>query len=384
MSKRRAAGDGSLLKWKKDGKVIGWIGVADLGDVDGKRKRQKVYGTTQGEVKARLDAILEKKRAGTLPRPGRLTVADWMSTWLKGLDVRPKTRETYELIARRHIVPGLGAKQLGKLTASDIDAFLEAKKGSLAPRSRYHIRTVLKTALKKAVRRRLIPYNVAAESDPVRVTDHEMQTLSAEQVEAFRAAVKGNRLEALYLLAVGLGLRQGELLGLRWIDIDLEASRLRVTRALQWIRATRGQAADATLVEPKSQSSRRTLPLPPAATAALRAHRVRWANEKLALGERYLNEWDLAFTGLLGEPLNPRTISDELDRILRDARLPDVRFHDLRHTALTLMRAQGVDIKVIQEFAGHRDVGLTLRVYSHVTTGLREQGVAAINAILGG
>ncbi len=135
MSNRRAAGAGSLLKWRRNGEVIGWIGVADLGVIDGKRKRQKVYGRTQAEVQKRLADVLHKKEHGTLPKPGRLTVADWLTTWLKGLDKRPRTIEHYEGNVRLHIIPGLGSRPLAKLTAADVEKFLaERRAAGLAPR----------------------------------------------------------------------------------------------------------------------------------------------------------------------------------------------------------------------------------------------------------
>lgn len=165
--------------------------------------------------------------------------------------------------------------------------------------------------------------------------------------------------------------------------MDLDRFTLRVSRQLQWVRA-RGAATVPALVEPKSASSRRTLPLAPVTVEALRDHRARWRDERLALGRRWLNEWDLVFVGEHGEPINPRALCDELDAILKGAGLPDIRFHDLRHTCATEMRRRGVDIKVVQETLGHSDPSLTLRTYSHVTPDLRGLGVAAQSAILGG
>jgi integrase len=386
MSKRRASGSGALLKWRKDGQVVGWIGVADLGIVDGKRRRQKVYGKTQAEVQKRLGEILHKKDAGTLPKPGRLTVADWLATWLKGLDRRPRTVEHYESNVRLHIVPLIGSKVLGKLTASDVEAMLaKLREQGSAPRSVHHARAVLRNALKKAVRNRLVPYNVAAESDAPKVPHEEMKTFDRDQVRQLLEALKGSPLQALFVLAVGLGIREGELLGLRWKDIDMDRGILHVTRALQWIHVKAGERQrEPALVEPKSRTSQRTLPLSAPAVDVLRAHRMRWANEKLRLGDRWLNDWDLVFVGPQGEPLHAKNVWREWRRILKAAELPVIRPHDLRHTAGTLLREQGVDIKVIQETLGHSSISTTLDAYGHVTPGLRELGVGAQAAILGG
>lgn len=385
MSGRRAAGSGALLRWRRDGQVIGWIGVADLGVVDGKRRRAKVYGKTQGEVQKRLTDILAKKGSGTLPKPGRLTVADWLTTWLKGVDVRPRTRESYELIVRKHIVPGIGSKPLAKLTASDVEQLLtERRRAGLSPRSVHHVRAVLRNGLRKAVRDRLVPYNVAAEADPPKVPQMEMQTLTPGQVKVFLGAVKGRRLEALYVTTLAIGLRQGEVLGLRWSDIDLEAGTLRVSRALQWVRPIGERRSEPALVEPKSRTSRRGLSLPAVALEALRQHRAQWIDEQLH-GQQPLNEWDLVFVGPQGEPLNPKTIWKEFHQeILVGAKLPLIRFHDLRHSCASLLLLHGVPARMVQEILGHSSISLTLGTYSHVLPGLREQATAAMDAALSG
>lgn len=384
MSKRRAAGSGALLRWKRNGQVIGWIAVADLGVVDGKRQRQKVYGKTQAEVQARLTAILARKGEGTLPKPGRLTVETFLTSWIAGLHKRPRTWEHYELNVRKHIVPTIGSKSLAKLTATDVEKMMALKLSEgLSPRSVHHMRAVLRNALRKAVRDRLVAHNVAAEADPPDVPMVEMQTLTPEQVKVFLRAVRGRRLEALYVTTLALGLRQGEVLGMRWSDIDLDAGTMRVTRALQWVRPVGQRHAEPVLAEPKSRTSRRALTLPSVAIDALRAHRKRWADEKLRLGERYLNEWDLVFVGPQGEPLNPKTIWTEFhEEILASAGLPMIRFHDLRHSCASLLLLHGVPARMVQEILGHSSISLTLGTYSHVLPGLREQATAAMDAVL--
>jgi len=408
MSKRRASGSGALLKWRKGGQVVGWVAVVDRGVIDGKRRQMKHYVKSQpgvnaqAEAQAWLNKQLTKKQEGTLPKPGRLTVTDWLNTWLKGLDKRPRTIEHYEGNIRLHLIPGLGSKTLSKLTASDVEAFLgDKRRAGMAPRTVHHLRAVLRNALKKAVRNRLIPFNVAAEADAPKVprgiwkVDHaeEVATFDREQVRRLLTALKGTSLEALFVLAVGLGTREGELLGLRWSDVspriqdeaDTKRRVLRIAYGLQWLRVKEGERRrEAALVEPKSRTSRRTLPLSPPAVEALRAHRKRQVAEQLRLGDRWLNEWDLVFVGAQGEPLHPKAVWREWRRILEAAQLPTIRPHDLRHTAGTLMREQGVDIKVIQETLGHSSISTTLDTYGHVTPGLREQAIGAQEAILGG
>jgi len=385
MSKRRTSGSGSVFEWKKRNpktgelEVVGWCAIADLGVVGGKRSRKTKYGQSQKELAKWLNETLDKSEHGTLAKPGRLTVADWLTTWLKGLDARPRTIQHYEGNVRLHIIPGLGSKPLAKLTPADVEKFLAERRGAgLAPRTVHHLRAVLRNALKKAVRNRLIPYNVAAEADPPRVPRVEMKTFDRDQVRQLLEALKGSHLEALFVLAVGLGVREGELLGTRWMDIDMDLGVLQITRELQRL------DGEFVLTEPKSQTSHRALPLSDPAVKVLRAHRAWWANEKLRLGSHWIDEWDLVFVGPQGEPLHAKAVWREWRRILKASGLPVIRVHDLRHTAGTLLREAGVDAKVVQETLGHSSISTTLDTYGHVTPGLRAQGAAAQAVILGG
>ena len=396
MSNRQTSGRGSCFAWKKrDPKTgelvqVGWCAVADVGRIDGKRKRLTRYAGMgkKRELADWLNDTLRDRKHDELPRQGRETVAGWMATWLEGLDVRPRTREHYEGNVRLHICgpKGIGAIALAKLTAADVEKFLaERRRAGLAPRTVHHLRAILRNALRKAVRDRLIAHNVASEADAPKVAQLEMQTLTPEQVKIFLAAVKPRRLEALYVITLALGLRQGEALGLRWSDINLDAGTLRVTRSLQWIRPAGQRRAEPMLVEPKSQTSRRALALPAVALEALRAHRKRWVDEKLRLGDRYLNTWDLVFVTEAGLPINPKAVWTEFhEEILAGAGLPLIRFHDLRHSAASLLLLHGVPARMVQEILGHSSISLTLGTYSHVLPGLREQATAAMDAVLGG
>jgi len=391
---RRISGTGSLFKWlKKNSETgepehIGWCAVADLGyGTDGKRKRQAVRGRTQREVVDRLNELLRDHQRGVLPKSGRTTVAQWLTTWLGKVEtsVRPRTHEYYRWIVREHLVPTIGLKPLGKLSPSDVEAMLGNRlQAGLSPRTVDHVRAVLRNALRWAERDGLISRNVASLATPPRVPRVEMRTMSPEGVKAFLAALAGHPLEALYITTLGLGLRQGEVLGLRWSDIDLDARRLRVSRALQYIRPVAGGAGVAHLVEPKSGTSRRALDLPEPVVDALRQHRSRWLAEKIRLGPRWLNEWDLVFVGPFGEPLNPRLLLEDFHAVLRGAQLPEIRFHDLRHSCASLLLLAGVPARMVQEILGHSSITLTLGTYSHVLPELREQAVRAQAGILGG
>ena len=392
---RRGQGQGSLFPWKRrnpktgDVEQVGWCAMADLGMVDGKRKRKAVYGKTQREVVERLNETLRDHQRGTLPKPGRVTVEAWLKTWLQSIEggVRPKTLSHYRWIAEEHLIPAIGRRQLSKLEPSDVEAMLNAKlRAGLAPRTVHHMRAVLRNALRKAERDRLVVRNAAALADPVKVPRHDMRTLSPVEVKAYLAAASGERLEALLVTALGLGMRQGELMGLRWQNVDLDRRDpelgapvpvLHVKWALQY------QGGRPVLVEPKSETSRRTMPLPGPVAEALPQHRARQAQEQLA-AKAWLNELDLVFVGRHGQPLESTAVLRAHWDVLEKAGIPRMRFHDLRHSAATLLLEAGIPLKVVAEVLGHASPSITQSTYMHVTQGLRAQATAAQARILGG
>ena len=399
---RRGQGQGSLFPWKRKNpetgelEQIGWCAMADLGYIGGKRRRQALYGKTQREVVDRLNETLRDHQRGVLPKAGRTTLEQWLTTWLGSVEgsIRPRTLEHYRWIVREHLIPSLGRTPLAKLAPSDVETMLSAKlkpgPGHLAPRTVHHVRAVLRNALQTAERDGLVSRNVASLARAPKVPKTEMKTLLPDQVETYLEAVDGQPLEALFVVALGVGLRQGEVLGLRWQDLELErrdesgapAPALHVRWALQWQRNGTDGGHPA-LVEPKSESSRRTVRIPGFVAEALRDHRRRWLAEKLRLGPRWLDEWDLVFVGPYGEPLNPRTVLMEHHAALRRAGLPRIRFHDLRHSCASLLGARGVPARVIQAILGHSSISLTLGTYSHVFAEQHDNAAAAMDRILG-
>lgn len=382
---RRGQGQGSLFPWKRRNEAgelvqVGWCAMADLGIVDGKRRRKAIYGKTQREVVERLNETLRDHQRGTLAKPGRVTVEQWLKRWLQSIagGVRPRTLEHYRWIAEEHIIPSIGRRQLSKLEPSDVEAMLNAKlRAGLAPRTVHHLRAVLRNALRKAERDRLVVRNAAALADPVKVPEYDRRTLAPEEVKAYLAAAADERLQALLVTALGLGLREGELMGLRWSCVDLEGGVLRVTHALQY------HGGQPVLVEPKSRTSRRTMPLPAPVAEALRQHRVRQAQEQLA-AKVWLNDRDLVFVGKHGQPLESTAVLRAHWGVLEAAGLPRMRFHDLRHSTATLLLEAGVPLKVVAEVLGHSSPSVTQNIYQHVTAGLRAQATAAQARILGG
>ena len=238
------------------------------------------------------------------------------------------------------------------------------------------MRAVLRAALTQAVRDGLIVRNPAGLSRPVRVEHREMTVLSPAQARTFLDAVRGDRLEALYSTALAVGLRQGEALALRWQDVDLEAATLRVEHGLQRI------AGKVQLVPTKSTRSRRTVVIPGMVADALRAHRTRQLEERLLAGGRWHDD-AYVFTSTIGTPIDASELRRAFAAVLRRAGLPVIRFHDLRHSAASLMLAQGVAPRGGTETLGHSSITLTMDTYSHVLPALQRQAADAIDRLLG-
>jgi integrase len=283
------------------------------------------------------------------------------------------------MIVRVHLSPALGRHRLADLTPAQVQAFLNSKLASgLSPRTVSHLRAVLRRALNQALRWGLVQRNVAVLVQPPRVPHTEITPLSVEQAKQLLMHIRGDRLEALYVLAMACGLRQGELLGLRWADVDLDRRSLTVRTALQW----RGGAP--VLVEPKSERARRVVSLPDLAVVALRAHRVRQMEDRLVAGSRWQTEpWGLVFTSTVGTPLDAVGVTRRFQRLLRDAELPRQRFHDLRHAAASYMLAGGVPMRVVMETLGHSDIRLTANTYSHLVPGIAREAADRMDAVLG-
>jgi integrase len=316
------------------------------------------------------------------PDASTIAVGELLDRWLDeavALTVRPRTLASYRYVVRVHLRPALGDIPLAELTAQDVQALLNRKAtAGLAPRTVGYLRGVLRQALGFAERMDLVGRNVARLARPPRVPRRQVSPLTLEQARAFRVAVAGDRLEAMYLVAVGCGLRQGEILGLRWGDVDLEGRTLSVRFALARVDGV------LRLVEPKSATSRRTIPMPAFVADALASHRERQATEALPRRPAQPDPFaDLVFTTTLGTPLDGITCTRRFQRVLKSAGLPRQRFHDLRHAAASYMLAAGVPARVVMETLGHSEISLTLNTYSHVLPGLGRDAADRMDALLG-
>jgi integrase len=335
-------------------------------------KRRTVYGKTRGEVRDKLAKALAERADGLVFDDENMTVGEYVTRWLedsaKG-GLAHRTYANYKLQLRRHIVPAIGRVKLAKLNPAHVQGLYAAKlREGLKPSSVRYMHSVLRRSLEQAVRWNLIPRNQAAIVDPPKVWKEEIKPLDPEQARAFlRAAGEaGDRYEALYVLSLAAGLRMGEALGLKWSDVDLAGGSLRVNRQLQRMRREEDAGKPGRLVfsEPKN-ASRRTVDLPQRALAVLKRHRKRQLEEKLKAGSAY-EDSGLVFTTAKGTPLDAQNVVNRhFKPLLKLAGLPDIRWHDLRHSCFTLLLSRGAHPKFVQHLAGHASIQLTLNRYSH-------------------
>jgi len=371
MSPKRANGEGSICR-RKDGI---WQGAVTM--ADGKRKY--LYGSSREEVRKKVGANVRAVETGTMSDSRGLTVGEFLDQWLEDVvrpNVRPWTYAGYEVHVRLHLKPTIGRVQLDKLTPLNVQQLLNARvDAGLKPKSVRYIRGTLRTALNQAVRWGLISRNAAALVDSPRVEHYEIQPFTPDEARAFLAAMKGDRLEALYSVALTMGLRQGEALGLRWQEVNLDLGYLRVSKQLQRF------DGKSQLVEPKTARSRRTIAMPKSIVAALKDHRERQLAEKGLAGTRW-EENGLVFTTPLGRPVDATRVSKEFHDHLKRAGLPQRRFHDLRHSCATLLLVQGVSPRVVMDVLGHSQIAMTMNTYSHVIPELRRQAADRMDELL--
>jgi integrase len=354
-----------------------------------------VPAATAADVQEQLLKARSDQSRGLPVATERQTVAQFLESWLEHTlktRARPRSVESFTAIVNRHIVPVLGKIRLDKLTPQQVQALLEKKrqpykvknktgkeveKHGLSPQTIANIRTVLRSALGQALKWAMAARNVATLIDPPRIPRPQFHALDTDGARKLLEVARGERFEAIIVLALTLGLRRGEILGLRWSDVDFEERVLRVNQALQHF-GGRLQVA-----EVKTERSRRIVAMPESVTRALKTQRARQAQERLLAGLRW-QDTDLVFTSVTGAPLEPITLHREYKLMLKAARLPtEMRFHDLRHTAASLLLAQGVHLRVIMELLGHSSISLTANTYSHVMPAAMRDVAEKMEAILG-
>ena len=382
MSKKRGNGEGSIHR-RKDG---GWCAQYTVYTAEG-RKRKTLYGKTRAEVAKKLTRAMIDRNGGIIYEAGKITVAEYLDIWLRDT-VKGRVKETtyanYSYIARVHISPALGRIKLKNLTPAHVRSFYgEKSSSSLSKATVKKMHVVLRRALSQAVSDGLIPRNVAESVRPPRTgaPGEEIRPLNPEECSAFLDAARGERLETLYLLAVHCGLREGELLVLRWDDVDLEAAKpaLLVRRTL-----TRGEEGRGYLVGASTKSGKgRRVRLTRRAAGSLRDHRKRQVEERMSLGGLWQDQ-DLVFPNGIGSLLNPSNLRNRSFKRIkaRSGVRDELRFHDLRHTFATMLLSAGVHAKVVSEMLGHASITITLDTYSHVLPDMQDSAAQAMEAAL--
>lgn len=371
---RRGNGEGSIRQ-RSDGR---WEALLTL--PDGKRK--SLYATTRAAVNHKLVEAQRAIHQGLPPMlHARMRTVDYLDDWLArvGPTIRPSTHRRYrELLA--HAVRTIGRIQLAKLTAAHLDrlyahlqAPLDDGGAGLSSSTAHRVHNVLHAALKDAVRENLLARNVADVAHAPRDRDYEPQLWSVSQARAFLVAARTERLGNLYLVAALTGMRLGELLGLRWRDVDMDARTLHVRMVL---------GRDGELAEPKTRSGRRQIELPELAVTALRTQRTQQAAERLRIGPAWPADSDLVFTSTVGTPLDGINTLRTFRRFLKRAQLPAIRLHDLRHLQASLLLAAGVHPKVVAERLGHSRVNVTLNTYSHLLPTLQREAADVLDTLL--
>lgn len=389
---RRKAGTGAMFR--RDDR---WI--AKFQGTDGKTHWKSASVIVQGSGEAAAKAAdrrarqtvadwLEKVRrdaeSGLGVTSDKVTFARYATRWVEGLPssgLKPSTVEFYERYVHNHLLTSeLAGIALAKITPDHLKRFY-ARKGAegLSSTSVHHLHAVIHRILGTAARHGVVHRNVASLLDKKErpgVRKLEMRVLQGEQLQGFREAIRGHRFEALFAMAITTGMRQGELLGLCWRNVDLERGEVRVVASLQGPK----QSAR-TIGEPKTGKRSRPIRLPAWVTAALVQHKAEQAEYRLAMGSRWDSPVeDLVFTGESGCFLPVATLTRDFKAILAAAGLPAIRFHDLRHTAATAMLGHGVDLKVVSDMLGHSSVNVTADIYMHPTS---EMQIEALRRVWG-
>ncbi|AXI79946.1 tyrosine-type recombinase/integrase [Peterkaempfera bronchialis] len=399
-SRARANGDGTVYQ-RKDSR---WEAAGYVLAPGNTRKRIRVYGTTRKEALAKLTEKIAASNRGLPIAAADSTVGDYLTYWLNNVAVhqlRENTHTRYAACVRLHLSPGLGKKKLARLTARDVRAFLDGLRTTcqcciqerdtsrrsccavgqccgktLSPLTVTYVHSVLKSALEHAVREDELPSNVARNVKTTAPRPRRFQPLTAAEARQSLQAASGDRLHALYELALRTGLRKGELLGLRWEDLDLDGGTASIHRSLQ-----RTRTSGLTTLHTKTRASERRIALPTECVHSLKTHREHQQEERQAAGTGWTDS-GLVFTTSTGNPLDPANLTRRFGRLLSRAGLRRIRFHDLRHSTATLLLEQGVDLVVIKELLGHAHIGVTAGVYAHVRLRLQRQAIDTLGHAL--
>lgn len=370
---RRGKGDGNVSQ-RKDGRWSAYITVPGHG-------RRYVYGKTQKEAISELRLLQRRSAEGRAVGSSRLRLEAFLDSWLVAVEpnLRAQSLRRYRQVLKDHIVPALGARPLTRLEPEELQRLYAAKiRAGLSPATVRMIHFVLHRALRDAVRWGRCGHNPADQVDPPRLPRKEAAVLGIDEVRAVLDEAIGHPFELLFRTAIMTGLRRGELLALRWRDIELERGVIIVRGTLQPSPAGHPPL----IAEPKSASSRRTLAIDADLVARLASHRRAWPSLWDGHGGPPGPD-DFVFVSATGRPISPSSLLLSWSRLLRRTGVSHVPFHATRHTAATLMLGAGVSPRVASERLGHATVAMTLDRYSHVSDSLRRDAAEAVQTLVG-
>ena len=378
MAKRRANGEGNIRK-RKDGR---WEGryTAGYDPVTGKQVFKNVLGKTQAEVKEKLKKALEVNEQVDFTRTGKHTVSSWMEEWFENvckIKVRPSSHQTYRGYIDHHITPYIGKIPLEKLSTMDLQKLYrklmnngrverieaENQPKGLSAKTVRNVNQVISSAMDFAVAQKIIPENPCKAVALPKIEHKEMQTIPADQLQTFLTEARATGVYEMYYIELATGLRRGELLGLKWSDIDWKNGIIKVKRQIARVD---GKIVEAPL---KTKNSYRTVSISPQAIEVLK-------QQKAKTNDQYI------FPSPNGGPISPDSVNNMLKRVLERAGIPKVRFHDLRHTFATIALQNGVDIKTVSGMLGHFSAGFTLDTYAHVTTSAQKEAAQTMASVL--
>jgi integrase len=356
------------------------MGVAHLGySPAGKPIRKYVAAKNRTEVVKKLKKIRRDFDDGLLIKDANVTLIELFERWFEDImrhQIAPSTFSNYQTVVRMHVLPVLGRKKLVELTVSDVDKLLSLKTdGGLSPSTVRRIRAVLAQCLDQAIRWEIVHRNVATLSRSPKMNRSEGRTLTPEQARHLLQTLRGHHNEALYALMLSTGLRRGEALGLQWNDFD------RTTGVLRFSRQLKREGSRLVTTDTKTSLSRRAVNLPGPMLKTLLDHEARQGAQKVQLGTSWIDSGYI-FTSSIGTPIDPRNLYREFQKVCRIAGLGDWHPHELRHSAASLMLAQGVKIQVVSQVLGHSSIRMTADVYGHLLDPDREEAAQAMGMML--
>ncbi|MET7844705.1 site-specific integrase [Streptomyces sp. NPDC005356] len=372
--KRNPNGAGTITK-RKDGRYQAAVYVLQP---DGTRARKFAYGQTWQECDTKRRELLAKVASGVPVPTKSAKLADWLPYWLENV-IKPRRKRTtyakYEVHVRLYLVPMLGTKQLESLSVADVRRFLNRMEREATAATAKESHKVLRSALSAACREELITRNVVSLVEPPQVESRDLSPWSLDETLDFLTAARKDPLYAAFMLAIALGFRRGEIVGLRWQDVDLEKRVIRVRKQRQRVG---GEAYDD---DPKGRRRKQSLPLPAICVAPLRWQRLRQAAVRERAGAGWV-ESDYVFTTRTGRPIEPRNVYRSFTRVAANAGLRVIRLHDARHGTATLLTAAGVAPRVVMEILGHSQIAVTMNVYTHVVQDTQREAVSHMDRLL--